>query len=176
MKRPPPTADGEEVPPESVCSKPCAPFEQAVVTQPTCCFFCDACRENERVVIANKLQHCERCPAEDSFTWPDEARRECVPIPPTFLRTTQVEGLALLTVDLLVFVMACTTTFLFISNGSKLADSVPPLITFFNFTHITPSHYILAREGGDGGWGWRGDGEGGGVLNCLQYNYAFKRK
>ena len=173
MKRPPPTADGE-VPPESVCSKPCAPFEQAVVTHPTCCFYCDACRENERVVIANKLQHCERCPAEDNFTWPDEARRECVPIPPTFLRTTQVEGLALLSVDLLVFVMACTTTFLFITNGLKLADSVPPLITFFNFTHITPSRYMLARDGGDGGW--RGGGGGGGVLNCLQYNYAFKRK
>lgn len=149
MKRPPPTADGE-VPPESVCSKPCAPFEQAVVTHPTCCFYCDACRENERVVIANKLQHCERCPAEDNFTWPDEARRECVPIPPTFLRTTEVEGLALLSVDLLVFVMACTTTFLFISNGSKLADSVPPLITFFLFH----THYPVSLHAGSGGRGW----------------------
>lgn len=145
MKRPPSTADGEEVPPESVCSEPCAPFEQAVVTQPTCCFYCDACRENERVVTADQLQHCERCPMEDNFTWPDEARKECLPIPATFLRTTQVEGLAMLSVDLLVFVMACTTTFLFISNGSKLADSVPPLITFFNFTHMIPPSYMLAR-------------------------------
>lgn len=43
-----------------------------------------------------------------------------MPIPPTFLQITQLKGIVLLTLDGLVFAMACTVTFVYIKNGSNL--------------------------------------------------------
>lgn len=43
-----------------------------------------------------------------------------MPIPPTFLQITQLKGIVLLTLDVLVFAMACTVTFVYIKNGSNL--------------------------------------------------------
>ena len=117
----PATSGGDIVPPVSVCSQPCEVGHQAVVTQPSCCFYCEACRENERTVMYGNLPKCERCPTSNSFTWPDdETRTTCLPIPPTFLHITQLEGILLLTLDILVFVVSCATTFFYIKNGLSL--------------------------------------------------------
>ena len=119
---PPSPSDGNDTAqPQSVCSQPCAVGQQAQVSQPSCCFICEACRENERTVVRLNLPKCEVCPTKTRFTWPDEkTRTQCLPIPPTFLHYTRLEGILLLALDILVFAMTCTTAFLFIKNGSSL--------------------------------------------------------
>lgn len=75
----------------------------------------------EKTNQKNKQVLCERCATDKNFTWPDEeTRKQCLPIPPTFLQITQLKGIVLFTLDVLVFAMACTVTFVYIKNGSNL--------------------------------------------------------
>ena len=109
-----------DAPPVSVCSMPCPAGQHGVITQPSCCFFCEECLENERTILSEYLPRCETCPTARNFTWPDETRTMCLPIPPTFLQVTRLEGAVLLVFDILVFALTCATIYFYIKNGSKL--------------------------------------------------------
>ena len=109
---------GQAVYPESVCSQPCHAGHRAVRTQPSCCFYCEACRENERTVMSDNLPKCEKCPTGSNFTWPDdETRTECLPIDPSFLSVTELSGALIFAFDLLVLFLTCSTTVIYIKNG-----------------------------------------------------------
>ncbi|KAH9514710.1 Metabotropic glutamate receptor 1 [Bulinus truncatus] len=70
-----------EVPPASLCSRPCSIGQYRIPKLMTCCWECGRCRENE-IVFGNKSS-CQPCPA---FSWPDPLANftQCSPIEPKF--------------------------------------------------------------------------------------------
>ncbi|XP_076458578.1 metabotropic glutamate receptor 6-like [Babylonia areolata] len=75
--------------PESRCSYPCGPHQARVVQEVTCCWLCQPCRVNERLILHGT--RCDPCPL---FTWPDPGTENttCRPISPDRPRVDSVAG------------------------------------------------------------------------------------
>ncbi|KAL8612600.1 hypothetical protein ACOMHN_006586 [Nucella lapillus] len=95
--------------PESLCSYPCKGHEARIVQQVFCCWKCEPCENNERLI--KNGTSCELCPP---FTWPDDARNKttCALIPPTVMRFNNVAGYVQISVALFCIVV-CIFVFVF---------------------------------------------------------------
>ncbi|KAH9514734.1 hypothetical protein Btru_023452 [Bulinus truncatus] len=86
--------------PESVCSRHCLVDEYRIQKEISCCWDCDTCRENEKIV--NNGTGCEACP---EMTWPDLNLTICSPITPGYSSPT--DTLSLIEICLSVIAIVC---------------------------------------------------------------------
>ena len=101
--------------PDSRCSYPCGPHEARVVQEVTCCWLCQPCRVNERLILNGT--RCDPCPA---FTWPDpsNANTTCLSIPPDTLRLNSLMGGVQAALALLCLLF-CVVVFVFFHRHRK---------------------------------------------------------
>ncbi|KAL8577345.1 hypothetical protein ACOMHN_044851 [Nucella lapillus] len=95
--------------PDSRCSSPCGPHQARVVQEVSCCWLCQPCRVNDRLVLHGT--RCQPCPP---FTWPDPQGNNttCLPIPPDTLRVDSLIGIVQATFALFCL-SVCLVVFVF---------------------------------------------------------------
>lgn len=105
----------KNIPPVSICSRPCRDNQYIVKQSITCCWICGDCRDNE--VVFNNQTGCQSCPM---FTWPDEATATtCIPIVPVLLHYSDVISVVLLFLAVILSILAafCLGAFLMKRNN-----------------------------------------------------------
>lgn len=117
--------------PNSECSSPCPFGFEAVVTSPSCCWYCDKCSENQRIVIINSVPKCLQCPTSENFTWPDSERKVCLPIPISFISLSRLDGRLLFTLDTVVLISAIVIGLLYsINHNNRLIKASSRELSF----------------------------------------------
>ncbi len=100
--------------PESVCSKPCEPWQYLLQKDPICCWECENCRNNE--IVVNKSS-CELCP---TTFWPDgENATNCIPIEPTYMKPSDIIASCLMALTGLSFLATSIIMLTFWKNRKK---------------------------------------------------------
>ncbi|XP_077977690.1 metabotropic glutamate receptor 3-like [Glandiceps talaboti] len=105
--------------PESVCSKPCE-FGHAMVKslEVDCCWMCIHCQSWQ--IIVDNGSRCLSCSEVDEYSWPNDDKTECEPIPPTYLHVSESVGILFATLATIGIGLAAATAVFYVLHNDHI--------------------------------------------------------